>query len=206
MKLRAEKRGGGDAASLRRSGRLPAIVYNRELNQMVSIDQREFDKVFRNQGTSHVIDLEVDGAVHEVLVKAVQMNKRRREPQHVDFYAVTAGQAVDVYVHLELQGTPVGVREGGQLDVQRREVHISVLPRYIPEHVTVDISRLGIGESLHVRDVGAVLPEQATVLDDLDLTIVTVVPPRVAEEVEEPSTAEPQVIGRGAEEDEDEEE
>lgn len=204
MKLSAEKRAGNDAAGLRRNGRLPAIVYNKGLNVPVSIDMREFDKVFRSQGTSHVIDLDVDGKNHEVLVKAVQMNKRKRIPQHVDFYAVTAGQAVDVHVHLDFVGTPVGVREGGQADVQRREIHISVLPRYIPEKLEVDVSELAIGHSVHVSDIVPLLPKQATVLDDPELTVITVVAPRLAEEVEPAEAAEgeaePEVIGHGGEE------
>jgi large subunit ribosomal protein L25 len=208
MKLSAEKRAGQDAASLRRAGRLPAIMYNKELNLPVSIDLREFDKVFRSQGTSHVIDLEVDGKLHEVLVKDVQMNKRRRLPQHVDFYAVTAGQAVDVYVHLEFEGNPVGVREGGQLDIHRREIHISILPRFIPEHVLVDVSGLDMNESLHVGDIVDRLPKQAKVLDDLELSVISVLPPRIVEEpeavVEPRGEAEPEVIGRGGEDEEEE--
>lgn len=203
MKLSAEKRAEQDAASLRRAGRLPGIMYNKEINVPLSMDLREFDKVFRSQGTSHVIDLDLDGKKHEVLVKAVQMHKRRRQPQHVDFYAVTAGQEVDVYVHLDFIGTPVGVREGGQSDVQRREVHIRILPRYIPEKVELDVSALEIGHSIHVADVIDVLPKQATVLDDTELTVITVLPPRLAEEEEtvaEEAEAEPEVIGRAEEE------
>jgi large subunit ribosomal protein L25 len=210
MKLSAEKRAGQDVAVLRRSGRLPAIMYNKALNVPVSIDLREFDKVFRSQGTSHVIDLELDGKTHEVLVKDVQMNKRKRLPQHVDFYAVTAGQAVDVYVHLDFQGTPVGVREGGgQVDVQRREIHISILPRFIPERVELDVSGLEIGHALHVRDIVDVLPKQARILDDEDLTVITVLPPKLAEEAAAeaaPAEGEPEVIGHAAEEEEGAEE
>lgn len=209
MKLSAEKRVGQDARSLRREGRLPAIMYNKELNVPVSIDLIEFDKVFRSQGTSHVIDLEVDGKAHEVLVKDVQMNKRRRLPQHVDFYAVTAGQPVDVYVHLDLVGTPVGVREGGQLDVQRREIHISILPKLIPEKVELDVSDLEINHSIHVADIVGLLPKEARILDDEELTVITVLPPKLVEEVEtaaEPTDeAEPTVIGRSEEEEDSEE-
>lgn len=204
MKLEAQKRDAGAPASLRRQGRLPAIVYNKSLNVPVSVDLKTFDRVFRAQGTAHLIDLEVDGETHPVLVKAVQMDKRRRLPQHVDFYAVTAGQKVNVHVPIELTGTAVGAREGGQLDVQRREVHLSVLPRLIPDHVVLDVGGLGIGDSLHVRDLAAVLPAEAEILDDLDLAVVAVVAPRVALE-EEPVEAavEPEVIAKGSEEDED---
>ena len=205
MKLEATVRETGSAAALRSQGRLPAVVYNQKLNLSVSLDARAFDKVFRSQGTSNLIDLEVDGESHSVLVKAVQMNKRSRVAQHVDFYAVTAGQKVSLYVPIELVGTAVGTKEGGQLDVQRREVHINVLPRLIPEHVVLDVSALGIGDSLHVSDLVAVLPEEAEILDDLELSVVTVVPPRVMaedEEVSEGEGVEPEVIGHGGESDE----
>jgi large subunit ribosomal protein L25 len=207
MKLSAEKRAGEDVAGLRRSGRLPGVMYNKELNVQVSIDLREFDKVFRSQGTSHVIDLELDGKTHEVLVKDVQMNKRQRLPQHVDFYAVTAGQAVDVYVHLDFHGTPIGVREtGGQMDIQRREIHISILPRYIPERVELDVSGLEIGHAIHVKDIVNVLPKQAKILDDEELTVITVLPPKLVEEVAPVEEGEPEVIGRAGEEEEGAEE
>lgn len=203
MKLEATVRETGSAAALRSQGRLPAVVYNQKLNLSVSLDARAFDKVFRSQGTSNLIDLEVDGETHSVLVKAVQMDKRARVAQHVDFYAVTAGQKVTLYVPIELTGTAIGVKEGGQLDVQRREVHISVLPRLIPEHVILDVSALSVGDSLHVSDLVAVLPSEAEILDDLELAVVTVVPPRVVSESdEEGDAAEPEVIGHGAGEDE----
>jgi len=197
MKLAAEKRGKGGLSQLRRSGRLPAVVYNKDLNVPVSIDARAFDKAFRAIGTSSLIDLEVDGEVHSVLVKQVQMDKRRREPMHVDFYAVKGDQPVTVHVPLEYVGSAVGVRAGGQLDVQRREVTISVLPRLIPNHVEVDVSALEVGDSLHVRDIVDKLPSEAQVLDDLDLALVAVVPPRVAAEEAEaaPEGAEPEVVG-----------
>ncbi|MFO8151419.1 MAG: 50S ribosomal protein L25 [Trueperaceae bacterium] len=207
MKLEARKRAVGAVGALRRAGQMPAIVYNDDLNQPISVDLKAFDRVFRSQGTSSVIDLEVDGELVPALVKAVQMDKRRRRPQHADFYAVTADQAVAVHLPVELTGVPIGTRDGGQLDVQRREVYISVLPRLIPGSVEIDISGLAIGDSMHVRDLTAFLPAEAEILDDLDLAIVAVVPPRLAvedeEEVEE--EAEPEVITKGAEDDEGDE-
>ncbi len=207
MKLEATVREAGSAAAQRSQGRLPAVVYNRQLNVPVSIDQRTFDRVFRSQGTSNLIDLEVDGKVHQVLVKAVQMNKRARTAVHVDFFAVTADEPVTLYVPIELVGTAVGTKEGGQLDVQRRELHISVLPRLIPHTLELDISQLTIGDSLHISDLRDMLPPEAEILDDLDLSIVTVVPPRMVEEEEEADVdeaLEPEVIGE-AEEDEGDE-
>lgn len=205
MKLEATKRVPGKSGDLRRSGRIPAVVYNQELNQSVSIDMRAFDKAFRSQGTSSLIDLDIDGKVHAVLVKQVQMNKRRREPMHVDFFAVTAGQPVEVAVPIEFVGTPVGVKDSnGQMDVQRREVRISILPRLIPSSVELDVSALGVGDSLHVGAVVPNLPTEATVLDDLELAVVAVVPPRVAEAATDGAEAtEPEIIGSGSSSDDE---
>jgi len=200
MKLEASKRTAGRNAGLRDEGRLPAVVYNKELNVPIAIEAKAFDRVFREQGTSSLIDLEVDGDTQQVLVREVQMDKRRRIPVHVDFYAITKGQKLEVYVPVHFEGTAAGQKEGGQLDVQRREVGIYVLPSQIPHDITVDISELTIGDAIHIGDVRALLPETAEIIDDESLTLVTVLTPRLeVEEEEEAEELEPEVIGRGEE-------
>lgn len=198
MKLAAEKRDAERPSALRSAGRIPAVVYNRELNVPVSVNIREFDRIFREAGSGTLIDLDLGSEKHSVLVKAVQMNKRRRVPQHVDFFAVTAGQKVQVGVNIIFEGNPIGVKDdGGNLDVQRREVVISVEPRYIPAEIVLDISGLGIGDALHISDLEALLPEQAELVDNPELTICAVVAPRVAEEEETEAVegVEPERIG-----------
>lgn len=205
MKLAAQKRDAEKASALRAAGRIPAVVYNRELNVPVSVNIREFDRVFREAGSGTLINLDLGSETHPVLVKAVQMNKRRRTPQHVDFYAVTAGQKVQVGVDINFEGTPRGVRDdGGAFDVQRREVVIEVDPRNIPSELTVDVSELGIGDALHISDLAHLLPEDADLVDSPELTVAAVVAPRLVEEEEDETTevTEPEVIG----EDETEEE
>lgn len=203
MELKAESRTAGQSRSLRSTGRLPGVMYNKELNVLVSVDLHTFDRVIRTQGTSSLIDLNIEGETHAVLVKAVQMDKRRRQPLHVDFFAVTAGQPVDVSVPLDYIGNSLGVQEGGQLDIKRRELQISVLPRLIPSSLAVDISELTIGDSLHVRDLpDSLLPEGAKTLDDGDLTLITVVPPRTVEEPSEFDEVEPEVITQSVEDEE----
>ena len=196
MNLAAQKRDTGKTKNLRRSGHIPAIVYNKELNIPISVEMRAFDKVFRSQGTSNIIDLDIsEDESREVLVKAVQMDKRRREPQHVDFYAVTAGQTVEVSIPIEFVGTAAGVKEGGLLDAQKRDVLISILPRLIPNQIEVDVSELTIGDSIHLEDIVNLLPEEAEILDELERTLVTVVAPRVEAEPSEDEITEPELIG-----------
>lgn|SRR5690625_5031424 len=208
MILAASKRDAGKASALRSAGRIPAVVYNRDINIPVSVKLREFDRVFREAGSGTLIRLDLGSEKINVLVRAVQMNKRRREPMHVDFYAVTAGQKVEVGVDIELEGTPQGVRDGGNLDVQRREVLILIEPHLIPGALSIDVSDLAIGDSIHVSDLVALLPAEAELVDSEELSICTVVPPRLAEEEEEDTETpdEPEVIGEedaGDEETED---
>lgn len=202
MKIEAQRRESGNAAALRAEGKLPGIIYNRDTNVPVTVDYKTFDRVFRAQGTSSLIDVVVDGETHPVLVKAIQMDKRKRMPMHVDFYAITAGQAVEVYVPIDFLGEPAGAKEGGQVDIQRREVHISILPSLIPNHIELDISMLEMGDSLHMTDIAALLPPEAELLDDLDRTVVAVLAPRaeIEEEVEEVEVLEPELITREGEE------
>jgi large subunit ribosomal protein L25 len=208
MRLEAERRTSGKVGALRQQGRLPGIVYNKKINLPISLELRDFDRVFRSQGTASIIDLEIAGEDYPVLVKTVQMDKRHRLPLHVDFFAITADQPVEINVPLDFIGTAVGSREGGLVDMQRREIHLSVLPRFIPEHIEVDISQLAIGDSIHIRDILQLFPEEATILDDENLAIVTVLAPRTvaAEEVAEVEEGvEPEVISRGVEEEIEEE-
>lgn len=199
MNLTATKRSTGEATKLRETGYLPAIAYNKENNVPISVELRAFDKVFRSQGTSRVIDLDIDGQTEEVLVKSVQMNKRTRLPQHIDFYILTAGQKVDVDVKIEFIGTPLGVRNGGMADIQKRDVRINILPRLIPGTIEVDVNHLEINESMHISDITGLLPTEAEVVDELERTIIAIVPPRVeadpADTEEEGLVTEPEVIG-----------
>lgn len=198
MDLTATKRSPGEATKLRKTGYLPAIAYNKKQNIPVSVELRAFDKVFRSQGTSRVIDLNIEGQAEEVLVKAVHMNKRTRLPQHVDFYILTAGQKVDVDVKIDFVGTPIGVRNGGMADVQRREVRVNILPRLIPGTIEVDVTHLEINDSMHMGEIVDLLPAEAEILEELERTIIAIVPPRVETEptdVEEDLSMEPEVIG-----------
>lgn len=208
MKLEATTRTAGKNAALRHEGHLPAVVYNKEINFPVAIGAKAFDRVFREQGMSSLIDLDLEGENHQVLVREVQMDKRRRIPLHVDFYAITAGQKVEVAVPIIFEGTAVGQNEGGQLDVQRREISIYVLPSQIPHDLKVDITALTIGDSIHISDVAASLPDTAEILDDEGLTLITVLAPReeIEEEEELDEDLEPEVIGREGEEGEEREE
>ncbi len=195
---RREGRGKGAARKLRRDGMIPAVLYGHGRDtESLAIGQAEFDKVLQGGArASTVIDLALGTASVRALIREIQRHPTRKNVTHVDFYEIHAGEKLRLDVPLELVGSPDGVRNaGGVLEQFRREIEIEVLPRDIPERITVDVTDLRVGSSLHVSDLSV---PNARILSDPDTTVCTVVPPRVEEErpveaVEE-EVAEPELI------------
>ena len=206
-KLRAYYRGDERPKALRREGKLPAVLYNRHMNEKIYVDFVEFDKVFRQASIHHVITLELeDGRAVDTLVRQVELNKRKHLPEHVDFYAL-ADEPIEMYVTLKFVGTPVGTKQGGVLEEVMTDILVKTLPKNIPEYIEVDVSGLEIGDVLHVGDIQ--FPEGVEPLVDRETTVATVVPPEDVERLEaetaeaEVSEAEPEVIQKGKTEEEE---
>ena len=194
--LRTET-GKGVARKLRAAGRVPAVIYghNREA-QSLSVDARELGRLLeRVSAGSTVIELSGLGAgAARTLIREIQRHPVKRNVVHVDFQELVAGERITVHCPIVFVGTAPGVREqGGLLEEVMRELHISVDPSSLPNHIDVDVSALTIGHPLHVRDIQ--LPAGVQVLDDPDATVVAVSAPKTAPETTEgPTTAEPEVI------------
>lgn len=203
--------GKGANRQLRMNGRIPAVVYGHgDETRKLSVDAHELERLFsRIHVENTLITLEVDGAEGPVkaLVKEIQTNPVRNQVLHVDFYLIHAGEKLNVQIPIRLVGAAPGVKAGGILQHALDELEVRCLPDAIPERIEVDISGLEIGDSIHVRDLA--VPEGVEVEVDEDRTVCSVVPPTVAaEEAEEPAAeegeSEPEVIGRGkADEDEE---
>jgi large subunit ribosomal protein L25 len=199
--------GKGVARSLRRAGKIPAVIYGHaRAPQPLAIDQRDLDRLLSHiAAESTVIELSFDGATSRTLIREIQRHPFKPQILHVDFQELVAGEKVTVDVPIVLGGVPEGVRaEGGVLDQTMRELSIHVDPANIPNHIDIDVSALGIGDSVHVSDL--TLPEGVEILDDEDATICVVSAPRAvveeapAEVVAEAGAEEPEVIGKGKEE------
>ena len=185
--LKVESRAGEKPSEVRNQGFIPAIIYNRSLNQNVKVELRAFDKVFRHASIHQVITLEFpDGSRVDTLVRQINLDKRRRRPEHVDFYALS-DEPVEVYVPLRFEGTPRGVRNGGVFDEIMRDVLVKVVPKQIPEYLAVDVSGLELGDSLHLADLK--LPEGVVLAMDPGQAIATVVAPESVERLEAEAAA-----------------
>jgi len=185
--LRALKRtesGSRPARRLRRDGQIPAVVYGAGIDtQEITLDGRSLLGVLNTEaGLNALINVEVDGG-NDVLAVAreVQRDPVRGDITHLDFIKVSLDIEIDAEVGLEFTGTPLGVKEeGGFVETIENSVMISALPTAIPTSIEVDISELGIGDSLKVSD----LPELDGVvyITELDRPLVTVLLPSVVEE------------------------
>ena len=210
--LTAEPRTPGNkkaAKALRRDGHVPAVIYGHGRDpQPLSIPGVELGRLLEQIAPeSTIVDVAIGSHTTKALIREIQRHPIKQGILHVDFQEIHAGEKLRLEVPVHLVGTAEGVRnQGGILDQVLRSVEIEVLPADIPQRVELDVSALVIGKSLHVYDL--VIPN-ATILNDKDLTIATVVAPRAEEEVApaaaaavegaEAATAvaEPEVIKKG---------
>jgi large subunit ribosomal protein L25 len=137
---------------------------------------------------STVIDLSIDGTTVKTVIREAQHHPLHRGIIHLDFFEIHEGEKITLDVPIYLKGSPDGVRNGGGvLDQVLREIRIEVLPRHISERVELDVTDLGLAQSLNVSDIHL---ENATVLTDAGATVCTVIPPRAEEEAPTPMVAE----------------
>jgi large subunit ribosomal protein L25 len=204
MTLRAEPRttrGKSAARALRRQGYVPGVVYGHgEQTRACQIERKQLEKLLTSGSyESSVIDLTLeDGVTSSVLIREVQVHPYRAEVLHIDFLAIRKGERVKLEVPVRLVGVSPGVKEGGIMEHLRHDVEIRCVPAKIPEALTLDISEMGIGDSVTVADLQ--VPQDVEILTDAAATIASVVPPavlRVEEEVVE--AEEERVVGEEAE-------
>ena len=204
-----EGRGKGLARSLRREGKVPAVLYREGKSQSIRLSKKELSKLINSTlGEQVMVDLQFsDGEKKLALLKDYQVDPIKGELLHTDFFEVSLTEEVRVTVHVTTLGEPIGVkRDGGILQHTLRDVEIECLPDRIPGKISVDISKLEIGQSVHVSDLR--FEEGIKVLTDPGDVIVTVTAPIVEEaapaaaEAAAPVAAEPEVIKKGKKEEE----
>ena len=190
VKLEVRERtahGSRESRRLRRSGLIPGVLYGRGAVHPIAIPERDLRRALGGPGGLHtILDVVVqgDGGTHPAVLKEFQRDPVRGKVIHVDLHEVRLDRPIQTAVSVTLLGEPAGVKEGGVLQQVTREVNLEALPMKIPEHLELDVSGLGIGESLRVADLAAV--PDVTFLDDPDETVLaTVLQPTKIEEPEE---------------------
>ncbi len=171
------------AKGLRGKGYIPGVVYGHgESAVSIALDKKNLSQILeRAHGDNIIFNVKIDGEDEaKAILKEVQRDPVTREITHVDFQHIHAGEALTVQVPIVLTGSSPGVKEGGILEHTLRKVQTRCLPSEIPDHFVIDISNLGLGASLHVRDIDA---GPVRILEDLDAAVVSVVVPRAKVEV-----------------------
>lgn len=208
VKLSIEEReqtGNGPARRLRAEGRLPGVIYAKGTeSRSISLDLEELRGAIAHHGHNVILELDLGGAAkggtkkkavpHYAVVKELQFHPVKRRLLHVDLHEVDLAVEIEVPVALELVGTPAGIEEGGVIDWVLREVTVRALPSAIPDAIVLDISSLQIGQHLSVEALEALSGTE--ILDDPQVMVVALVPPRVEQAaVVVEAAAEPEVIG-----------
>lgn len=180
IKLAAQKReklGRGAARELRRTGRVPAIVYSKKI-EPVSVHLAENELVreyYKGAFKSKLLELDVDGKSYFVLTRDIQTHPVSDKVEHLDFLQVEKDSEISVEVPLRIVGAErsVGLKRGGSLNVVRHTVALLCNPENIPTHIKVDISKSMIGDSIHISEIQ--LPEGVKPeIQDRDFTLVTI--------------------------------
>ena len=188
LTLSVEKRtkGGATAPSLRRASKLPGVVYGpHHATTPIAFEAGAFEKVLREAGEATVVSLAGLGADIATLIHEVDLDPLTNLPRHVDFYAVTKGEKVEVAIPLVFEGVSPAVEAGANLVKVLHEIEVKADPMSLPHDFAVDISVLAaLGDQIHVKNLA--LPKGVELVTDPEEVIVL-----VQEVVEEPAEAAP---------------
>ena len=181
--ISAEKRervGKGSARAVRRAGQVPAVIYGDKKEPLgITIEAREITRIVHQAGIyGRLLDVKLDGATHTVLTRDIQFHPVTDNVLHLDFLRVSGSAKVAVAVAVEFINEEIcpGLKVGGMLNVVRYEVELLCPATSIPEKITVDLSGLKIGDSVHISTIN--LPDGVTpTITDRDFTVATIASP-----------------------------
>lgn len=185
---------------LRKAGRIPAVLYGRGKDCVsISIDTRDVDRMIRTG--RHIVDLGGD-VKDSALVKEVQWDAFGTEVLHLDLARIDASEAVEISLSVELRGVAPGTRSGGVVKHQLHEIAIRCAADKLPENLEANINELELNGVITAGDLE--LPESAELLCDPGDVVVLCAEPtaKAEEEPTEAGMAEPEVIGRKADDEE----
>ncbi len=173
--------GKGPARRLRETGKIPAVLYGKKTEpRKLSVDVREFRIAMEQGGRNPLLDLKVTENGKVVATRVAVLKERQMRPVdgglvHLDFLEVLMDEPIEVTVPLEFEGKPVGIDKGGLFQPSTRELRVMCLPVDIPAAITIDVSGLDIGDSIHIGQI--TLPKGVTSVQDAEVALASVVAP-----------------------------
>jgi large subunit ribosomal protein L25 len=204
-----EQAGKGAARSMRRAGKVPAVLYGQGECLMLTVNPDELIKILKSHaGSSALISLTIAGAKSNpnrtALLRDYQVDPVSGVVLHADLFEVSMNKPIRVKVPIHVTGgIPAGVKEGGVLHHNMRDLHVECLPSILPDHIEIDASALNIGGGIHVKDIA--VREGVRFLDDSEQMVVSVAAPMSDAKLEALLTSaagaagEPEVLVKGKE-------
>ncbi|MEO8399450.1 MAG: 50S ribosomal protein L25 [Ignavibacteriaceae bacterium] len=193
--------------NLRNNGRVPGVFYSKS-EEVLGIDVPE--KILKPlvfTAETHLISLQVEGQnEHDCIIKDIQFDPITDKVIHFDLIGLTKGETIELEVPIQFIGSPIGVKDGGIVQQLLHKLQVECLPNDIPQHLEIEVGHLKLGDAIHVSDLSF---ENITILNSEEAVVIAVTHPKVEKEPEpvegaEEESAEPEVIGKGKpEEDED---
>ncbi len=185
MELKAEKREilGGKVNALRKQGLIPAELYGHgSKNEHLTVNEKEFMKLFKEAGESTVISLVIGGKKTPVLIYDVISDSISDKVEHIDFYIVNMDEEIETAVPFEFIGESMAVKaQGGVLVKSMHEIEVSALPAHLPHAIEIDLGVLeNIHDSIHVKDIK--VKGGVKLLAEPDAVIATVMEQETEEE------------------------
>lgn len=170
--------GKGAARAARRAGNVPGVIYgDKKPPVSIAIESAELKKrIYAGHFLTTLLEVELDGAKHQVIPRGYQLDPLRDDPTHVDFQRISPGATLRVGIPMKFinQEASPGIKRGGALNIVRHTVEFICPVEKIPEFITADLTGLEIGKSLHISAVK--LPDGIKpVIRDRDFTIATIV-------------------------------
>lgn len=190
-----EAQGTGASRRLRRAGRVPGIVYGGgETPVMIELDHNELFQGLRKEAFhASILTLNVDGQKQQVLLRAVNMHPYKTQVQHIDFQRVRADEKIHMKVPLHFVGaevSPAVKLSGALVSHVISELDVSCLPADLPEFIEVDLSKIELGDTIHVRDLTLPKGVEAVLSRDENPVVATTSIPKEITAEEEAAEAE----------------
>jgi len=193
----------------RKEGMIPGVFYSKNNKPIhINVVDRTINPLVFTAKT-HLISLELEGhEEYECIIKDVQFDPVTDRVIHFDLFGLTKGEKIVLEIPVQLIGTPVGIKEGGVIQHVMHKIEVECLPRNIPEHITVDVTGLKLGDSVHIGDLNY---EDIEFIDSKESLIVQVTHPKIKEEAAPvvegvgEELKEPEVISKGKQEENEEE-
>ncbi len=183
-----------DRKIFKKDGMIPAIFYGKhiEKNLPIFVDSLAVKKIIKKEGgTNAFIKLEIAAGVNKSnylsIIKDIQFDSIYRIPIHVDFYAVEEKEELEANVPVVAKGTSIGVKNGGILQILRKELTVRCLPQYLPEKIEIDVTNLDFHDSVHIEALS--LPN-VKFLFDSNFTVLTIASPTKETEAKVETTEE----------------